>query len=71
MGSHHTSRMICNVSSLKSQNKTDAFLEEIVTSSKEVFKDFESVMAVRIRMLFDPTRKTGVTNHTVKQAASS
>jgi hypothetical protein len=30
-------------------------LEEIITSSKEVFKDFESGMALWIRTLGDPT----------------
>jgi hypothetical protein len=40
---------------LRSRIKTHSFLEEIITSSKEVFKDLESDMAVRIRTLVDPT----------------
>jgi len=46
-------------------------MEEILTSSKQVFKDLESDMAVRIGPLVDPTRKTGVTDDTVKQTATS
>jgi len=69
--SHHASKMICNVRSLKSRRKTRSLLEDIITSSKEVFKDLESDIAVRIRTLVDPTRKTGVTDDTVKQTATS
>jgi len=36
-----------------------------------MFQDLEPDMGVRIRTLVDPTRKTGVTNDTVKQTASS
>jgi hypothetical protein len=36
-----------------------------------VFKDLESDMAVRIRMLVDPIRKPGESDDTVKQTASS
>jgi len=63
--------MIYNIRSLKSRIKTRSFLEENITSSKEVFKDLKSDMAVRIRTLVDPTRKTGVAEDTVKQTASS
>jgi len=63
--------MICNVLSLKSRIKTRPFLEELITSGKEVFQDLESDMAVRIRILVDPTRETGETDDTVKQTASS
>jgi len=45
---HHASKMICKVSALKSGIKTPSFLEEIITTSNEVFKDFESDMAVGI-----------------------
>jgi len=69
--SHHLSQMICNVRSLKSPIETCLCLEEIINSSKEVFKDLEAGMAVRIRMLVDLTQNTGVTNDTVKQTASS
>jgi len=65
------SKMICNVRSLKSRIKTCLFLEDIITSSKEVFKDCESDMAVRLRTLVDPTRKVGESNDTVKQTTSS
>jgi len=61
--------MICKVWSLKSHIKTHLFLAEIITSSNEVFKDFESDMAVRIGMLGDPTRKTDDSNDTVNQTA--
>jgi hypothetical protein len=70
MTAHQASKMICNVRSLKSGTKTRSFLEEIITSSKEVLKDFESNMAVRIRMLVDPTQETGESDDTVKQSAS-
>ena len=63
--------MICNVRSLKSQIKTCSFLEEIITSSKEVFKDLESDLALKIKRLIDPTRETGESDDTVKQTASS
>jgi len=69
--SHHASKMICKVTSLKSRIETRSFLEEIITLGTEVFKDLESDMAVRIRTLVDPTRKTGITHDTVPQAASS
>jgi len=59
---HHASKMICMVRSLKSQTKTRSFLEEILTSSKEVFKDCESDMVVNIRMLGNPIRKTAESN---------
>jgi hypothetical protein len=35
---HQAWKMICNVKSLKSRIKTQSLLEEIITSSKEVFK---------------------------------
>ena len=59
------------VRSLKSRIKTHSFLEEIITSSKEVFKDLESDMSVRIRTLVDPTQKPGEGDDTVTQTASS
>jgi len=46
-------------------------LHEIITSSKEVFKDFESDMAVRIRMLGDPIRETAESNDTIKETPGS
>jgi len=36
-----------------------------------VFKDFESDMVVRIRMLGDPTQETAKSNDTVKQTVGS
>ena len=63
--------MICNVRSLRSRIKTHSFLEEIITASKEVFKDLESDMAVRIRTLVDPTRKPDESDDIVKQTARS
>jgi len=52
---HQASKMICNVRSLKSRNKTRSFLEEIITSSNEVFKDCISQMVEEIGMLGIPT----------------
>jgi hypothetical protein len=54
--------MICKVTSLKSRIKTHSFLAEIITSSKEVFKDCEFNMVVKSRMLGNPTRKTAESN---------
>jgi len=51
--------------------KTHAFLEEIITSSNEVFKDFESDMAVGIRKLVNLTRETAESNNTVHLLAGS
>jgi len=68
---HHASKMICKVRSLKSRIKTHSFLEEIITSSKEVFKDFVSDMAVDIRKLGNTTQKIAENNDTVKQTAGS
>jgi len=55
---HQASKIICIVSSLKSQIKTSSFLEEIITSNNEVFEDFESDMAVEIGMIGNLTRET-------------
>jgi len=62
MKANHASKMICKVRSLKSRIKTHSFLEEIITSSKEVFKDCESDKVVQIRMLGNLTRKTAESN---------
>ena len=51
--------------------KRDSFLEDIITSSNEVFKDCVSDMAVEIQELGNPTRETAKNNHTVKQIAGS
>jgi hypothetical protein len=63
--------MICKVRSLKSRLKTRSFLEDIITSSNEVFKDCAFHMAVEIRKLVNPTRETAENNDTVKQIAGS
>jgi hypothetical protein len=68
---HQPSKMMCKLSSLKSRMNTCSFLEEIITSSNEVFKDLVSDMAVEIRKLGNPTRKTAENNHTVKPTAGS
>jgi len=68
---HQVSKMICNVRSLRSRMKTRSCLEEIITSSQEVFKDLESDMVGGIRTLVDPTRKPGECDDTVQQTASS
>jgi hypothetical protein len=48
---HQPSMMIGKLTLLKSRIQTPLFLEEIITSTNEVFKDFESDMAVAIRKL--------------------
>jgi len=63
--------MICNVRSLKSRIKTLSFLEEIIASSNEVFKDFLSNMVVEIWMLGIPTRETAENSDIVMQTAGS
>jgi len=63
--------MICNVRLLKSQIKTHSFLEEIITSSNEVFKDCVSDMVVEIEMLGIPTRETAKNNDTGTQNSGS
>ena len=71
MEAHQASKMICKVRSLKSRIKTGSFLEEIITSSNEVFKDCVSDMGVEIEKLGNPTRETAENNDTVKQIAGS
>jgi hypothetical protein len=66
---HQASKIICNVRSLKSRRKTRSFLVEIITSSKEVFKDFETDMAGIIITLGDPTQETANRNETVQETA--
>jgi len=68
---HQPSKMIWKVRSLKSCIRTHSFIEEIITSSNEMFKHFESDMAVGIRNLGNPTGKTAEGNYTVKQTAGS
>jgi len=48
-----------------------AFLEEIITSSNELFKHFESDMEVGIWKLGNPTREMAESNITVKLTAGS
>jgi len=64
---HQTSKMIWKVRSLKSQMETHFVFEDIITSSNEVFNDFHSDMAVRIRKLGNRTRETAELHVTVKQ----
>jgi len=71
MEAHQASKMICKVRSLQSRIKTRSFLEEIITSSNEVFKDSVSDMAVEIQKLGVPTQETAENNDTVKQIAAS
>jgi len=63
--------MSCTVRSLKSQILTRSLLEEIITSSNDMLKDFESDMAVGIRQLGIPTRKTAESNDTAKYTVGS
>jgi hypothetical protein len=68
---HQASKMICKVRLVKSRIKLCSFLDDIITSSNEVFKDCVSDMVVKIRKLGNPTRKTAEDNDTVKQIAGS
>jgi hypothetical protein len=45
---HHALKMISNARSLKLQKKTYWFLEDIITSRKEVYEDFESNISAGI-----------------------
>jgi len=64
-------KMICKVRSLKSLIKTRSLLEEIITSSNEVYKDFQSHMPVGIWKLCNPTWETAKSYLIVKQIAGS
>ena len=46
-------------------------MEEIITSSNEVYKGCVSDMAVEIRKLGNPTRETAEKNDTAQQIAGS
>jgi hypothetical protein len=59
--------MICKVRSLKSRIKTGSFVEEIITSGNEEFKDFESDVAVGNRKLHYPIKDTPKSNIIIKQ----
>ena len=63
--------MICEVRSLESRIKTHSFLEDIITSCTEVFKDCECDMTVGFRKLGNPTRETAKTNVIVKRTPGS
>jgi hypothetical protein len=64
---YQASKMICKVRSLKSQVQTTSFLEEIITSSNEVFQDFESDMAIEFSTLGNLTPGTAESNDIVMQ----
>jgi len=68
---HQASKMSCKVRSHNSQIITPSFLEEIITSSNEVFKDFASDMLVEMRKLDNPTRETAKSILLAKQNAGS
>jgi len=68
---HKALNMICKVRSLKSWIKTCSYLKKIITSSKKVFKNFESNMALVIRQQGNPTRETAKSNVTFNQTADS
>jgi hypothetical protein len=61
----------CNIRLLTSQITAHLFLEEIITSSIEVFQDLESDMAVGIRNLGIATRAAAESNVIVQQNAGS
>ena len=48
---YQASKMVCNIRSLISRQKTRSFLEQIITWSNEVFKDCVSDMVVEIGKL--------------------
>jgi hypothetical protein len=62
---HQTSKIISKVRLFKWKIKTHLFLDEIITSSNEVLKDFECYMAVGIRQLGNLTQETAKSNMTV------
>jgi len=68
---HQASKMNWKGSSLKSWIKTRSFLEEIITSSNEMFKDCVSDMVVGIWKLGNPTWETAKSNIIFKQTAGS
>jgi hypothetical protein len=68
---HEASKMISNERSLKSTIKPRSFLDEIITSSNELFKDYVCDMAVDIRKLGIPTRHTAENNDKVMQNVGS
>jgi len=59
--------MTYDVKTLKSRIKPPSFLEEIITSSIDVFNDSESDMAVENRKLGNPTWATAESNIIVQQ----
>jgi len=65
------SKMICKVRLFKSRIITHSYLEEIMTSSNEVFKDCESDMAVAIKRLGNWTLETADSNVIVQHTAGS
>ena len=71
IGAHQASKIICKLWSLKSRIKTPSFSEEIIISSNEVIKDFETDRAVGIGKLGNPTREMAQSYVIVKQNADS
>jgi len=71
IGAHEASRMTCKVRSFKSRIKTPSFLKEIITSSNEVFNDFESDLVVENRKLGNVTQETANSNVIAKQNVGS
>ena len=51
--------------------KKHSFLEEIITSSNDVFKDCVSDMSIQIGKLGNSTQETAENNDTVKPLAGS
>jgi len=68
---HQAFKMIGKVRSLKSRLNTHALLEDIITSSNEVFNDFESDIVVGIRKISNLTCETAESNLIVTQNAGS
>jgi len=68
---HYILKMICKPRLLKSRIKTCSFLEVMMTSNNEVFKDCESDIAVAIWWLSNSTRETAKNYVVVKWNAGS
>jgi len=64
---HQPSMRICKARSLKPRIKTRSFLEQIIPSSNEVFKGFESNKEVVTRKLDNMPRGKGKSNFIVQQ----
>jgi len=65
------SKIIWNIRLRKSRTKTRSFVEVIITSNNEVFKEFVSDKGVEIGTLGIPTRETAKYDNTATQNPGS